>query len=72
MSPELGNIASGDSLEDHSGEVTVVYAAGAGEGEDREVTEVEDATRTASSPSGGARPCAMPGMGPRGCAYCRG
>lgn len=52
MSPELGNIASGDSLEDHSGEVTVVYAAGAGEGTDREVTEVEDATRTSTSPFG--------------------
>jgi len=52
MSPELGTIRGGELFEDYANEVTVVYAAGSGEGEDREVIEIEDGLRSRSSPFG--------------------
>ena len=52
MSPELGTIRGGELFEDYANEVTVVYAAGSGEGEAREVIEVEDGLRSRSSPFG--------------------
>jgi hypothetical protein len=50
FSPELGNLADGELEEDYANEVTVVYAAGRGEGDEREVVEVEDTTRSGASP----------------------
>lgn len=52
MSPELGTIRGGELFEDYANELTVVYAAGAGEEEAREVAEVEDTARSGASPFG--------------------
>lgn len=49
FSPELGNLADGELEEDYANEVTVVYAAGKGEGDEREVVEVEDTARSGAS-----------------------
>lgn len=50
FSPELGNLADGELEEDYANELTVVYAAGKGEGEERVVVEVEDTARSGASP----------------------
>ncbi len=50
FSPELGNLADGELEVDYANEVTVVYAAGKGEGEEREVVEMEDTARSDASP----------------------
>lgn len=52
VSPEMGNLATGDYAEDYSAEASCVYAGGQGVGADREVSEVEDATRIGASPFG--------------------
>jgi hypothetical protein len=50
LAPERGSIASGDLIDDYSGEITVVYAAGQGEGDKRSVRTSQDTTRLAASP----------------------
>lgn len=52
ISPELGTIAGGELFTDYASEVTVVYAAGQGDKEAREVAEVEDIARSGASPFG--------------------
>ena len=46
---DLGNLASPWLEYDYMNEITFVYAAGQGEGDDREVEEVEDTTRSGAS-----------------------
>jgi hypothetical protein len=52
ISPELGTISGGELFEDYASEYTVVYAAGQGEKDYREVSEVEDTARSGASPFG--------------------
>jgi hypothetical protein len=52
LSPELGQIAQGSYAENHMDEATHIYAAGQGEGEEREVEEAEDVARVNASPFG--------------------
>lgn len=47
---EWGNLEAPDLVYDYSNEVTVVYAGGQGEGDDREVVEVEDSDRRNATP----------------------
>jgi len=60
VSPEFGNLVDAELEEDYEGELTYVYAAGEGKGDDRATATASDAVRIGSSPFGrieGYRDC---------------
>ena len=52
LSPERGNLADCELIEDYTDEATHIYAGGQGEQADREIAEASDAARVGGSPFG--------------------